>query len=67
VNTSREGATTVIVEKPLLGPEQWLEIGVLEIYQDDLQYIDIGTIEIAPLSSEEMEYIIQSAMLDEQY
>jgi hypothetical protein len=51
----------------MLGPDQWLEVGVMEIYDETLQYIDIGALEVTLLSSDQKEAIIQDAMLDEEY
>jgi len=65
--TFREGGTTAIVEKPMLGPEQWLEIGAMEIYDETIECIEIGALEITLLSSEQKEAIKQDAKLDDEY
>jgi len=65
--TFREGGTTAISEKPMLGPDQWLEVGAMEIYDDTLEYIDIGALEILLLSPDQKEAIIQDAKLDGEY
>lgn len=65
--TSREGGTTAIMEKPLLGPEQWLEIGAMEIEDDNYDTIEIGAIEVDQLLLEQKETIMQDAKLDDQY
>jgi hypothetical protein len=65
--TFREGGTTAISEKPMLGPDQWLEVGAMEIYDETLEYIDIGALEVTLLSSDQKEAIIQDAMLDKEY
>jgi len=65
--TFREGGTTAITEKPMLGPDQWFEIGAIEIYDITLEYIDIGELDIALLSSDEKEAIIQDAKIDDEY
>jgi len=65
--TFREGGTTAIMEKPMLGPDQWLEIGAMEIYDETLESIDIGALEVALLSSDQKEAIIQDAKLDDEY
>jgi len=65
--TFREGGTTAIMEKPMLGPEQGLEIGAMEIYDETLEYIEIGALEVTLLSSEQKEAIIQDAKLDDEY
>jgi len=51
----------------MLGPDQWLEIGAMEIYDETLEYIGIGALEITLLSSDQKEAIIQDAKLDEEY
>jgi hypothetical protein len=65
--TFTEGGTTAIMEKPLLGQEQWLEIGAMEIYDETMEYIEIGALEVTLLSSEQKEAIIQDAKLDDEY
>jgi hypothetical protein len=44
-----------------------LEIGAMEIYDETLEYIDIGALDVTLLSSEQKEAIIQYAMLDKEY
>jgi hypothetical protein len=39
----------------------------MEIYEDTLEYMDIGALDIALLSSEQKEALIQDAKLDEEY
>jgi hypothetical protein len=39
----------------------------MEIYDETLEYIDIGALEVTLLSSDQKEAIIQDAMLDEEY
>jgi len=63
--TFRKGGTTAITEKPMQGPDQWLEIGAMEIYDDTLEYIDIGALEITLLSADQKEAIIQDTKLDD--
>jgi len=65
--TFREGGTTAIMETPMLGPEQWLEIGAMEIYDETLEYIEIGVLEVKLLSSKQKKSIIQDAKLDDEY
>jgi hypothetical protein len=67
VYTYQEGGTTAISEKPMLGPDQWLEVGAMEIFDDTLEYIDIGALDIALRCSDQKETIIQDAKLDEEY
>ena len=65
--TFREGGTTAISEKPMLGPDQWLEIRAMKIYDETLEYIDLGVLEIMLLSSDQKEAIIQDAKLEDKY
>ena len=65
--TIREGDTTANSEQPMLGPDQWLEVRAMEIYDETLKYIDIGALEITLLSLDQKEAFIQDAMLDEEY
>jgi hypothetical protein len=67
VYTYREGGTTAISEKPMLGPDQSLEVGAMEIFDDTYKYIEVGALDIALLSSDQKEAIIQDAKLDEEY
>lgn len=62
-----EAGTTVITEKPMLGPDQWLEIGAMEIYDKSLEYIDVAALEIVLLSSDQQEALIQDAKLAGEY
>jgi len=65
--TFREGGTTAISTEPLLGPDQWLEVGAMEIEDEDFQEICIGAMEVGLLLPEQKEKIINDAMLDERY
>jgi hypothetical protein len=65
--TFRDGGTTATSEKPMLGPDQWLEGAAMEIYNETLEYIDIGALEVTLLSTDQKEAIIQDAKLDEEY
>jgi hypothetical protein len=51
--TFREGGTTAITTEPLLGPDQWLEIGAMEIQDEDFQEISIGAMEVETLLPEQ--------------
>jgi hypothetical protein len=53
--------------EPLLGPEQWLEVGAIEIEDDDFQEISIGAMEVESLLPEHKQRIINDALLDEDY
>jgi len=61
VFTSHVGGTTAIVEKPLFGLEQWLEIRAMEIEDDNYDTIDIEAIEVDQPLLEQKERIIQDA------
>jgi len=65
--TSRKGGTTATTTEPLLGPEQWLEVGAMEIEDEDFQEICIGAMEVASLLPEQKQKIIIDALLDEDY
>jgi len=65
--TSGVGSTTAVREKPLLGPEQWLEIEATEIEDNDYDTIDIRAVEVDQLIPEQKERIFQDANLDNQY
>jgi hypothetical protein len=54
-------------EKSMVGPDQWLEIGALEIYEDTLEYIDISALGITLLSSDQKEGIKENSKLDKEY
>jgi hypothetical protein len=51
----------------MLGPDQWLEVGAMEIYNESLEYIEIGALEVVLLSPDQKEAIIQDAKMDEEY
>jgi len=61
------GGTTAIVEKPMLGPDQWLEIGAMEIDDDEYEVIEIGAMEIAKMDTVQKELLKQDALQDEDY
>jgi hypothetical protein len=61
------GGTTAITTEPLLGPEQWLELGAMEIKDLDFTKIDIGVKEIELLLPEQKKRIISDAMLGKHY
>jgi len=61
------GGTTVIVEKRWLGPDQSLEVGAMEIDDDDSEIIEIGAMEVALLDSAGKDVLKQDAMLVEDY
>jgi hypothetical protein len=48
----------------MLGPDQWLEIGAMEIYDDTLESILLAALDIALLSADQKEAIIQDTRLD---
>jgi hypothetical protein len=51
----------------MLGPDQWLEVGGMEIYDETLKYIDIGALDLKLVSWDQKEAIIRNANLDEEY
>jgi hypothetical protein len=65
--TFKEGGTTAISTEPLLGPDQWLEIGAMEIEDDDFQEICIGAMEVELLLPEQKQKIMDDAALNESY
>jgi hypothetical protein len=66
-HTFREGGTTAISEKPMLGLDQGLEVGAMEIFDETSEYIDIGALDVVLLSSDQKEAIIPDARLDDEY
>jgi len=65
--TSGVGGTTAIVEKPMLGPDQWLEIRAMEIDDDEYDVIEIGAMAIAKMDPAQKELMKQDALQDEDY
>jgi hypothetical protein len=61
------GGTTAITTEPLLGPEQWLEIGAMEIEDDEFQEINIGAMEVESLLPEQKQRIINDVLADDLY
>jgi hypothetical protein len=51
----------------MLGPDQWLEIGAMVIYDDILEYVDISALDITLLSSDQKEAIKEDPKLDKEY
>jgi hypothetical protein len=51
----------------MLGPEQWLVVDTMEIYDNTLDYIEISALDIVLLSSDLKEGIIQETKLDDEY
>ena len=63
--TSREGDTTAARPQTMLRKEQWLEVGAMELDDDDHERIIIGAIEMKQLLVEAKERIKEKAMLNE--
>jgi len=63
--TSRVRGTTAITTEPLLRPEQWLEVGAMEIEDDEFQEINIGAMEVESLLPEQKQRIINDALADD--
>jgi len=61
------GGTTAIKTEPLLGPEKWLEVGAMEIEDDESQEIYIGVMEVESLLPEQKQRIINDALADDLY
>jgi len=51
----------------MISKEQWLEVGALELEEDQFGIIDIGAMEVETLLPEAKERIIQKAELDPKY
>jgi hypothetical protein len=66
-DTSGVGGTTAMVEKPMLGPDQWLEIGAMEIDDDEYEVIDTEALEISKMDRAQKELLKQDALRDEDY
>jgi len=56
-----------MVDKLMLGPDQWLEIGAMEIDDDEYETVEIGAIEIAKMDQAQKESLKQDALQDEEY
>jgi len=65
--TSGVGGTTAIVDKTMLGPDQWLEIRAMEIDDDGYETVEIGAMEIAKMDQAQKESLKQEALQDEEY
>jgi len=52
------------MDEPLLAPEQWLEIGAMEIEEDDDETIEIGALDIDNMIPGQKEKIKQDTMLE---
>jgi len=65
--TSREGGTTASGQQTLFRKEQWVEIGAMQLDEDDHEEISIGALAVEQLLPEAKERIKQKAMLDEDY
>jgi hypothetical protein len=67
VFTSREGGTTSAIIQPMFDKEQWLEVGAMELDNDDVESVSIVALDIEQLLPEAKEKIKEKAMLDDQY
>jgi hypothetical protein len=65
--TFQEGGKTAIMEKPLLGLDEWLEVGAMLIYNDTMECIEIAALDIVLLSSDQNQAIIYDAKMDDDY
>ena len=65
--TSKEGGTTAASQRRLLQMEQWVEIGAMQLDDDNREEINIGAIMVEQLLPEAKERIKEKALLDEDY
>jgi hypothetical protein len=65
--TSREGSTTAAGQQTLLQKEQWVEIGAMQLDDDENEIIMIRALEGAQLLPEAKERIKERALLDDKY
>ena len=65
--TSRERGTTVAGNQTLLRKEQWLEVGAMEIEDDQYEVLKIAALKLDLLLPEAKQRIKDKALLDEQY
>jgi len=65
--TSGEGGTMAAGNKTLLRKEQWLEVGAMQIEDEEMSCINIGAMDIERLLPEAKESIKEKALLDEDY
>jgi len=65
--TSREGGTTAAGQQTLLCKEQWVEIGAMQLDDDDREGINIEALAVEQLLPEAKETLKEKAMLDEDY
>jgi len=65
--TSKEGGTTATGNQMLLRKEQWLEVGELQIDDEDYDTIKIGALDIDQLLPEAKERIKEKDLLDDEY
>jgi len=65
--TSGVGDTTAVMYKQLLGPDQWLGIGAMDIEIDDYQQTAIAALHIGPSTLAHKARHKQDAMQDEEY
>jgi len=65
--TSKEGGTTAVRNMSLLRKEQWLEVGAIQMDDEEYSTIQIGALDIDKLLPEAKERIKEKAMLDEEY
>jgi len=63
--TSREGGTTATGNQMLLRLELWLEVGAMQIEEDDIEVMSIGAMDVEQLLPEAKERIREKAMPDE--
>jgi len=65
--TSKEGGTTATGNQTLLRKEQWLEVGELQIDDEDYDIIKIGALDIDQLLPGAKDRIKEKDLLDDEY
>jgi hypothetical protein len=58
VYTFQKGDETAIMEKPMLGPDEWVEVGAMEIYDDSMEFVEIAALDIVLLSPDQNKAIL---------
>jgi len=49
------GGTTALVEKPMIEPKEWLEIGPMDVDDDEYETINIRAMDIAKMDPAQKE------------
>jgi len=67
VFASKEGGITSVINQTMLRKEQWLEVGAMQIEDNDIECINISVLDIEALLPESKERIKEKAILDDKY